>query len=100
MSYKKTMEDVKVLVQNELGMASGVYGYKFNSKHEAYAVILEEVEEAEDEFNGINYRLKNIWHEIKENIDCDTNLSLLERYAINLACEAIQVAAMARKAMR
>jgi hypothetical protein len=99
----KLKESVKELVAQELSMASKDYGDRFHSAHEAYAVILEEYEEAKEELSNIEYALANFWGCVRfpdysEDSEPNAHLSDLERTAINAACECIQIAAMARKA--
>ncbi len=97
---KRTMKDVNYLVQNELDMACETHGDKFNSGHEAYAVIKEEVEELEAEVKLIQSTIDYMWWDIKYDDPYGDRLEEIEKYATRAACEAIQVSAMARKAMR
>ena len=99
MSYKKTMEGVKYLVQNELDMAAETNGEHFASDHEAFSVILEEVAETKEEFAYIVDCLQGLWRSVRQDSKSGDILTDIERHARRLACEAIQVAAMARKAM-
>jgi ribosomal protein L37AE/L43A len=71
----------------------------FNSTHEGYAVLKEEVEEAEIEMLNIKFELDNTWGYIKRDKTDNTltHIKNLKNYAINLASESIQVAAMAQK---
>jgi hypothetical protein len=69
----------------------------FNSEHEGYAVILEEVQESEDELELVKRYLQSAWNYIKANVLADDEIKLVKKYAIRLACEAVQVAAMAEK---
>lgn len=101
MSYKKTMEGVKYLVQNELDMACEENGDSFSSNHEAFSVILEEVAEARDELAVVIDCMNGLWRAVRNDNDKNGDiLTDIERHARRLACEAIQVAAMARKAMQ
>ena len=75
---------------------------EFHSLHEAYAVTLEEVEEAKVEIGEIDWLTTELWNCVKND-----NASLavwdfkrIEEHAVSLAAEAVQVAAMARKARR
>lgn len=80
---------------------NGITNHGYNhSPHEAYAVLLEEIEEAEIELMNINEQSKLLWHEVKNskgNIVSDLHVKEIARYAEGLAYEAVQVAAMARK---
>lgn len=90
--------DVKNITAKELS-SSYEHFSAFNSPHEGYAVILEEVEELQDEVKNIAVELKTWWSVVKNN-DVDENdfiLNGIEEFAVNAACEAIQVAAMCRK---
>lgn len=99
MSYKKTMEGVKYLVQNELDMACEDNGNSFHSDHESFSVILEEVAEAKEELQIIIDCMSGLWRSVRQDNKSGDILTDIERHARRLACEAIQVAAMARKAM-
>ena len=74
----------------------------FHSLHEAYAVTLEETDEAEDEFRAMMRFMAELWANVRaDNAQyAYETLSNVEKHAINLAAEAVQVAAMARKARR
>lgn len=99
MSYKKTMEGVKYLVQNEFDMACEDNGDSFASDHEAFSVILEEVAESKEEMYAIIDCMSGLWRSVRQDNKSGNILTDIERHARRLACEAIQVAAMARKAM-
>ena len=89
--------DVEKLVQKELGAANQKFPM-FQSDHEGAAVILEEIEEAHSEMLDMELNYKSLWQTIKENfINTASYAELIFDDAINLACEAIQVAAMAQK---
>ena len=83
----------------ELNRANKKYPL-FASQHEGYAVVLEEIDEATEDFNAIQFIKDRAWIEIKHNIDASSTMVELERAAIKLACEAVQVAAMAIKFRR
>ena len=75
---------------------------EFHSLHEAYAVTLEEIDEAKLEMDTIMGAMPDVWHFVKED-DASSVFVLfgeVERAAVRLAAEAVQVAAMARKARR
>ena len=88
---------VEKLVQKELESANQRFPM-FRSDHEGAAVILEEIEETHSEMLDMELNYKSLWQTIKENfINTASYAELIFDDAINLACEAIQVAAMAQK---
>lgn len=89
---------VQELVAFELARANTIHPPKFNSMHEAYAVILEEYEEAENEWEKLGVIIGSAWCDIKMDTCFDIWFERAEKTAIHLAAEAIQVAAMCRKA--
>jgi len=95
---KELIRDVKILAGEEV-TRSMINNPLFNSTHEGYAVIKEEIEEAQDELENVSDNLSNIWDCIKNNNlgGSMLNVKYLRTYAINLAAEAVQVAAMAQK---
>lgn len=90
-------EDVENLVQKELEFANQRFPM-FRSDHEGAAVILEEIEEAKEEIEELEDNFHNLWSLVKDN---DTRSSACAGWvftsSVRLACEAIQVAAMAQK---
>ena len=89
---------IPALVDEELKAANVVHS-SFHNQHEGYAVLLEEVEEVQAEMSGMEFQLRQLWGCVKHD---DTLCAIgwaegVERQAIRLAAEAIQVAAMARK---
>ena len=68
----------------------------FHSPHEGYAVILEEVEEAEEALGEVKRWTEYLWGNVRKDMTPD-GLDELYTEAMNLATEAIQVAAMALK---
>jgi hypothetical protein len=94
----KLLNTVKQAVAEELERTYSEYGFgDFNSAHEGYAVIKEEVEEAEEELDRIKRKLNWVWGAVKRNEHPEDPIVLLNHYAELLACEAIQIAAMALK---
>lgn len=91
-------KDVEYLVNQELTVANKKFPL-FQSDHEAAAVIREELEEAQEALEELEKAYDVMWVNIKCNyLDasaiCSENL---HKIAVDLACEAIQVAAMAKK---
>ena len=84
-------EDVKMLVEKELESANERFP-QFHSEHEGWAIITEEAEELREELS-----MKQLWRRIRDGIPTSLQVALVGQYAEAAACEAIQVAAMARK---
>lgn len=91
-------EDVELLVLKELESANKKFPM-FYSDHEGYAVLKEEVEEAETDLMNMKDVLSVLWRYIKRNVEVPKKrqAELVKMCAIELAVEAIQVAAMAQK---
>ena len=75
-----------------------MYG-PIHSLHEGYAVLLEELEEAEYEIIDAKNLIKSVWLDIKSN---ETETSKIEfatilATALDAACESIQVAAVCKR---
>lgn len=89
---------IKSLIYTELYEASKVHPM-FSSDHEAYAVLLEEVEEAQAELDRIKSDMSSLWQAVKNDRYSDTMeiVKDIEKKAISAIQETIQVAAMARK---
>lgn len=87
-------------VEEELRAANAVH-CQFHSMHEGYAVLREEVDECQDEHDKMILHTNDLWQAVKhdDNTVAAEKLKLIEATAIQLAAEAVQVAAMARKAM-
>lgn len=99
MSYKRTLRGVDYLIDNELDMARDEHGATFASMHEGFAVIKEEADEACDDLGAIKLKCGAMWQRVK-NDDYKSASKYAEDIAScaeRLACEAIQVAAMALK---
>ena len=99
MSYKRTLRGVDYLIQNELDTAREYYGETFASMHEGAAVLKEEIEEADHEMIEANGFYKLVWDAVKEDDEKEARAMAEEiaSRAERLACEAIQIAAMALK---
>lgn len=97
---EKLIEEVTQLVEAEYGRAGARYGLTHHSDHEAYGVLLEEFQEAEEEVRLCGSALELLWKKIKRDSHDDRkmeSLSLIQTKALLGACELIQVAAMAKK---
>lgn len=95
----KLKEQVTRLVDFEFEMANKEHGDRFSSAHEAYAVILEEYEEAKESLESAGGFLNHSFGVScrHDGSNCVYYAKCIESEAIKAACECIQVAAMAQK---
>ena len=89
-------EDVEKLVKKELESANQKFPM-FHSDHEGAAVILEEIEEAQEDMNNVQDNFLDLWKSVKRNSKPEYHADSVYICAVSLACEAIQVATMAQK---
>ena len=95
---KKLIKSAEKLIDDEYENATKGHG-THHSYHEAYAVLKEEIEEAETEI----VRIKNLEHLLWRSVKNDDPESIkemaiaIERNAALLIAETVQVGAMARK---
>lgn len=97
---------IEKLVAEELARANEKFP-AFSSNHEAYAVLLEEVEELQHEVERVDFYRDLLWFTTKgknQNYTLEGGLRVFAEQvkvrAINTAEEAIQVAAMCDKWMQ
>ena len=88
--------DVRALVDKELAAANERFP-QFHSQHEGYAVIKEEVEETREQLDAVERYLNYLWDRVKQECTTKEQVEYIHMFAINVACEAIQVAAMCKK---
>lgn len=119
----KLIHGIDELVDSELALANRDNGSTFHSNHEAWAVMLEEVEESDEAMMAVRDRSrrinelqdriayaarrmekaaadhKRVWkHQVRNNrLIQEKDFEALEEYALDAAAELIQVAAMCRK---
>lgn len=93
-----SIERIKELAQQELKEANEIHP-QFHSDHEAWAVIKEEVDECEEAMEALQSYMQAMWRRIRTDKDIDEWLTFTQRQAVNLAAEAIQVAAMCEKGL-
>ena len=84
------------LVEDELADAIQKNG-SFHSAHEAYAVLLEEWDEAIDDLKVVDDSIQCFWSCVKNDMGMDGEADILIQRSISAAAELIQVAAMAKK---
>ena len=98
---KELKEAARALMREEYERAAERFGESFHSPHEAYAVILEEKEEICWELMDLKYAIDLFWESVKkDDTEYQDALRNIEKYALNAACECIQIAAMAYKARK
>lgn len=92
----ETDELVNELIQAEYKNACEKFGNKYNSLYEAYAILLEEVEESEKEFARIKTELSFLWANIKNDKEQNMEfyLNVLPKYTKNAIKELAQVGAV------
>lgn len=98
----KLREQVKTLVTEEYERSSKKYGETYYSSHEALGVLWEEVNEAKYEMECIESQYDLFGESVIDN-DYDRQSHYLNRIhdtAVNGACELIQVANVAQKAIK
>ena len=89
-------EDVEKLVQKELESANRKFPM-FRSDHEGAAVIFMELDNAKLQMVRTKERFENVWSFVKHESYSKELTMDLKHCAIELACSAIKVAAMAQK---
>jgi len=93
------LENIDELVIEELERANAVFP-QFHGNHEAWAVLKEEVEEADIENTKVNKLLDMLWNSVRFNYKKDQLISQcksLKKHALYNSAENIQVAAMCDK---
>lgn len=88
--------DVEKLVQKELESANRKFPM-FRSDHEGAAVIFMELDNAKLQMVRTKERFENVWSFVKHESYSKELTMDLKHCAIELACSAIKVAAMAQK---
>lgn len=99
MFNKHTDTRVETLICGELRTAKEQHGEKFNSLHEAYAVALEELEEASVDFENVKTAFNYFWEDITANDDPTNDLIDAKHYTVEAIKELAQFAAMVDKTL-
>ena len=86
-------------VECEVKNIKKVYGRQYASLHEGYAVLLEEVEEAESELERVKEEMSELWTCIKQNDNKGASEALrrIQTHAYFMLTEATQVNAVTQK---
>ena len=87
------------LSEIELVQANTKHPKEFASNHEAYSVILEELDEVQDEIKRFEAKLKYLWYCIKidDFMDAEDIMIDMKDNAYHIVAEALQVHAMCEK---
>lgn len=86
-------------MMNEYKRAEKAHGGTFHSAHEAYAVVLEEAEEAVADIDKVCDWMDFVWMRTKKDLKSALAYKSMQDRALEAAAECIQVAAMCRKAL-
>lgn len=94
------LKELEPLVEHELERANSV-NPQFHSGHEGYAVLREECQETSVEHELMKHHLFGLWMSVRQNRpdSAKDHVECLKDRAMNVAAEAIQVAAMCDKYM-
>ena len=93
----KASEAIKQAVCYELQKIVKEYGATYHSTHEGCAVLKEEVEEAQNSMSDMLCHLSKIWNGVKENKIAFIDIEQCKNFAIALAEEAVQCAAVCER---
>ncbi len=96
MAYSVIRCMVEKVVSRELNIANKKFPL-FASDHEGWAVMYEEFVEAKEELFSVSMIIDDMRKLVFDDKDATQKADKIAQIAINLACEAIQLAAMARK---
>ena len=97
MIAEKAEESINQAVAYELQNIVKNYGATYASEHEGYAVLLEEVEESKECLQSVEKILNELWKSVRKNVYADDTLWMIKQAAINMAQEAVQVAAVCER---
>ena len=81
----------------ELQAITKQYGVHYASPHEGYAVLKEEVEEAEECIKLLNDKFSKVWQNIRINRNDPIAVYEAQQSAVALAEEAVQCAAVCER---
>ena len=99
MIAENAQKSIEQAVCYELQNIVKVYGSVYHSPHEGYAILLEECQESIEDTRFMSNRLECVWHGVRNNDNTTllNNLGEVKEFALALAEEAIQCAAVCEK---
>jgi hypothetical protein len=104
MEAKLTNDFIRGAIAAETESAKEKWGERYHSEHEAWAVLKEEIEEANEELANIGSISQVLWNFVRKDKKQDgdkkyikDNLEYLKEHAQALAIEAVQIAAVTQK---
>lgn len=87
MSFAPETENiVELAIKKEYENACKLFGDKYHSLHEGYAILLEEVEEAIEEMKELINNKKRIWYYLKDYDPNGVNVSLAQSIGFAEGC--------------
>ena len=92
-------KSIEQAVCHELRNIVKKYGSTYASEHEGFAVLMEECQEAAESDKDMQEHLEKLWTSIRQNEFSNFELSMIYNFAIGLAEEAVQVAAVCERFM-
>jgi hypothetical protein len=101
LTKEQIQAQIAYLAKMELVRSYEIGNSRFNSTHEGYAVMKEEIEETQDEAKKLVSQSEILWSAIKQDKHDFAECTARDIYetALAAAYEAVQAAAMARKCL-
>ncbi len=99
MIAEEATKSIEQAICHELRNIVKKYGPTYASEHEGFAVLMEECQEAAESDKDMQEHLEKLWTSIRQNEFSNFELSLIYNFAIGLAEEAVQVAAVCERFM-
>ena len=99
MIAEEATKSIEKAICHELRNIVKKHGPSYASEHEGFAVLMEECQEAAESDKDMQEHLGKLWKSIRENQISNFELSQVYNFAIALAEEAVQVAAVCERFM-
>lgn len=102
MFARNTLEKLNGICHDEVLQAYAEHGDMFSSDNEAWGVMMEEIEEAKQNMKTVDKAMKNFFQSTRtawtDDMERQSCLTVIQRYALLCAAECCQIAACAAKA--